>query len=185
MPAQHGFGREATVVAVGAFGEAVARFLEAPTAELPDVVGPRGEGTRPVVLAAWRFSRSAARALDRRVDGTWVPVTYLHPTIQVGPVFAPGLPGCHECLESRLLDNDSRPEYVTALWNTYDQSPEVGPRGYLEHHALVAAGLAQVLMGEEPRPVRGVYTSHVLSGETERHDFVPRPGCSRWEGVLR
>ncbi|MFD8722626.1 TOMM precursor leader peptide-binding protein [Streptomyces sp. NPDC059629] len=174
-------GRPPTVVPVGPFGAAVARALRAgptrfPTADAP----PRLHG--PVVLSAWRFSRALAREIDTHPDVPWwLPVVSIHPVIQMGPVFGKGLPGCHECLETRLLALEARPEYTTALWDLYDAAPASGPTGFLEHHATVAAGLVEALLAERPGPARSLYTYDVLAGDVVRHTFVPLATCPRWQ----
>ncbi|WP_406363768.1 TOMM precursor leader peptide-binding protein (plasmid) [Streptomyces sp. NBC_00715] len=107
-------------------------------------------------------------------------MSYMHPEIQIGPIFASDLPGCHECLEDRLIAGDPKPEYTKAFWETYDQDPKAGTRGFLEHHALIAAGLARSLAEEAPGATRSLYTYHVLTGEIIHHTFVPVSTCPRW-----
>ncbi|MFE2347000.1 TOMM precursor leader peptide-binding protein [Kitasatospora cineracea] len=175
--------RPPVVLPVGPFGEAVAERLGAAAPAFETVTGVAAAGARPVVLASWRPSRAVARELD----GTpgvpwWLPVTYTHPVIHVGPVLGPGLPGCHECLETRVLSTDPRPEYVEALWDLYDEDPSAGPPGHLGHHAVIAAGLARALAGEPTTAVRSLYTYHVLTGDIISHTFVPLPSCPRWAG---
>jgi bacteriocin biosynthesis cyclodehydratase domain-containing protein len=203
----------ATILAVGEFGERVAGVMTetatrvtapyAGTWSDPAAVAAFGAdadtgaiqhrleavfaaGSGPVILALWRPSRAlCVRASELAFERgrVWLPVVMDHPHIRVGPLVAGGHGACFSCFEARQAQHDDQRATSTAVLKAYDLDSRLGPRGYLCHHARLAAGLAHVMLGGLDRPPSSlpgqVMSVNVLSFSIRAHRVVPMPGCPR------
>lgn len=200
--------RHPAVIGVGPFGERVAALL-----------GSLYPGSRPVraswlvsalgadfdalVVAAWRPVPSVWQQADElawRQGQPWLAITMEHPVIRIGPLVVPPYGPCFRCYALRRVDHDDQRSATAALRAAYDSDPELGPVGYLPHHARLASGIAaHMLSSLEPmrshdvtaqhgcvttglgdvRPVGCVVTTSLLTGTIRREHVIAYHGCSR------
>jgi bacteriocin biosynthesis cyclodehydratase domain-containing protein len=190
------------IISVGGFGKDVATLMaETPDFPVADGIHSLGgdadhaarqvdvafssAGTA-VVLALWRpFPALCARAdeLAFQVRRAWLPVVMDHPRVRVGPLVVPGSGACFGCFEARQVQHDRHRVVSAALLAAYDRDSGLAPRGYLGHHARIAAALANVMLGQltdDPGTAAGhVITSKVFGPGIRRHRVLPCPGCPR------
>jgi bacteriocin biosynthesis cyclodehydratase domain-containing protein len=133
-----------------------------------------------VVLALWRPSpdlceRADALAASHRVP--WIPVIMEHPVLRIGPYVRADAGPCFRCYRSRRVQHDDQHRATAALHAAYDATSECGPRGYLPHHArLAAVVLASHL---EHRKVGRVTTVQIATARLHTHHVVACHGCDR------
>ncbi|MFF2409968.1 TOMM precursor leader peptide-binding protein [Streptomyces sp. NPDC058092] len=175
------------ILPIGDFGQAVAQRLRRIAPSPASIIGVDDVAAmgRPVVMAAWRESRTVSEALDSSTSVPWwLPIVFTHPVVRVGPVFSRSLAGCYACLTGRELSASGNPDHTRSLWDLYDDDPAVGPVGFLPHHAALACGLALSLMTQDHQPFRRLHTYHVLTNTVRTHRFIPTSTCARWHQQL-
>jgi bacteriocin biosynthesis cyclodehydratase domain-containing protein len=140
------------IVAVGPFGEEVARRLARITSPVQiqcvhasgDLDEDRLSGG-PVIVAAWRPVPSLCMRIEALASAhrfAWLPVVCMHPQLYVGPLVIPGQQACYSCFSVRMLQHTDAPAELELLYWAYDENPDLGPRGYLPASAGLAAALA-------------------------------------------
>ncbi|GIH89444.1 TOMM precursor leader peptide-binding protein [Planobispora siamensis] len=187
--------RELHIITLGDFGADVAERVRERSGDV--AVTPADEhgyldpslwpNARVRVLASFR----PAPRLEETLDGAsfayrtpWFPVVLEHPRLRVGPVAAPGHGACAGCFQTRRRQHDPTHRLGAVLAEAYDPDPALGPRGYLPHHAELAALLTVQLAGSlltdggaaEAGHVRHV---HLLDGTLGRSAVVGVHGCRR------
>jgi bacteriocin biosynthesis cyclodehydratase domain-containing protein len=180
--------RPTVLAARGPFGERVAHLL---AARWPDCV-PCGSITldevfevesSAVVVADSAFDlalcRQAAR-VSRERGRRWLPILMDHPLITLGPLTEPGRTGCFECYYRRRLQHAPRLGTSLALHEAYARDPQLAPKGFLPHHARLAAAVGSALL-EVPSPApsasRQVTSIHMLRNQPSTHRLLPYPDC--------
>jgi bacteriocin biosynthesis cyclodehydratase domain-containing protein len=140
----------------------------------------------PVAVGLWRPSPTLCEAADELAFGhrrTWLPIIMDHPHLRVGPLVVPGQGACFSCFAARQAQHDAERTASAAVLKAYDLDGQLGPRGYLSHHARLAAALAHVMLGrlgEVPASVAGqVVSVNVLRSGFRAHRVASRPGCAR------
>lgn len=170
-------------VALGPFGDAVAAHLAAarPGRRVADddVEAAFAEEPSAVVVPLWRPAPDMCDRIDRlafRYSTPWLPVVMEHPHILVGPWVVPGQGPCYACYRSRRLQHD-KSAVLSALYAAYDSERDLGPGGFLPHHARLAAGLAGLVLnrGNAGR----VVAIDLLGGDTSYHHVCACHGCPR------
>jgi bacteriocin biosynthesis cyclodehydratase domain-containing protein len=143
-------GVSASVVAIGAFGAAVAEHLGlfgpvvrasdlAPEAENDVAEGPSAAVN---VIASWRPVTDICERYDRlsRLRGQpFIPVILDGRTLTVGPILMPAGPACWRCWTRRERQHAVGPTPRRAVHDAYSQDPDLGPKGFLDAFALMAA----------------------------------------------
>jgi bacteriocin biosynthesis cyclodehydratase domain-containing protein len=141
------------LVGVGPFGRRVADIIVATEDSVVSVdenVDEAFSREPAVVIAAmWRPCVALCRRADelaRKTGVAWLPVTMEHPLVRIGPLIIPEYGPCHECYRRRRAQHD--PQYRTraALDDAYEANPDLGPRGYLPHHARITAGVTETII---------------------------------------
>jgi bacteriocin biosynthesis cyclodehydratase domain-containing protein len=135
--------------AVGAFGSAVLRYLQALCADRieavsEDVVASAGHtaGNRIQVLAAWRPVPDLCEALNRSAfefDCPFIPLIADSHTLSLGPVVIAGGGSCWNCWTQRYLQHATGLSHRLTLWEHYRAHPLAGPEGYCEPFAWMGA----------------------------------------------
>lgn len=189
------------VVSTGDFGNDVGAFLS-DYVDVQEVVrrGTLEEAfeldTTLVVTVTWRPSppfcaRADMLSFERR--RSWLPIVMEHWRIMIGPLIRPPAGPCYRCFSRRRAQHDSRYSETVAADKAFSEDQEAGPRGYMPHHARIAASLTmwltQLAHADSPSLAgpEGVSASKVLefdltasnigvSGVTRCHD------CSRCTG---
>jgi bacteriocin biosynthesis cyclodehydratase domain-containing protein len=182
------------VLAVGAFGHAVATLVDAtlPGATVHSVEAPGG-GPLPaglhgvVVVVAGR----PVPALTDRVDawaaatGTpWLPVVVEGTALRAGPLVVPGESACHRCFRGRLRQHAAAPAVEAALDGHYRTGTADEPYGYLPGTAAVAADLIATALADRPAHTGRVRQRDLVSGRLSGGHVVGVHGCDRC-GLLR
>jgi bacteriocin biosynthesis cyclodehydratase domain-containing protein len=144
--------RSVALVGVGQFGERVCATLasECAGAEEFGTCGPAipaafSSGVSTVVLALWRPCPQLCEMADElsfRYLVPWLPVIMEHPVIRIGPLVLPPNGPCFSCYTRRRAQHDLQQWATAVLQQAYDHDQGCGPRGYLPHHARMAAALA-------------------------------------------
>jgi bacteriocin biosynthesis cyclodehydratase domain-containing protein len=172
------------VTGTGPFGAAVGRLLGE---HLPaTVVGVDGmsecflEPSVYAVLALWRPSmalceRADALAAERGV--AWLPAVLEHPHLRVGPLIRPGAGPCFRCYRVRREQHDEHRRMTAALQDAYDGRPELGPAGFLPHHARWASTL--VMSFVDTGTTGSVSSVHLSTGALVTNTVVACHGCAR------
>lgn len=187
-------GPRAAVTAVGPFGDHVARLLISDDGyerrAAADMEAGFASGVA-LVIASWRPLPSLWEEADElafRYAVPWLPVVMEHPRMRIGPWVDPRLGGpCHRCYRQRKIQHDRQHAASSALEAAYDRDPGCGPRGYLPHHARVAAAIAAISVrsgtaGQRPQgsgQAGLVSVINVLTWQAARHHVVAVHGCSR------
>jgi bacteriocin biosynthesis cyclodehydratase domain-containing protein len=173
------------VLGLGDFGDHVAAFIRGNArwpVHMADSVGDAFEKhSRAFIATMWRPCPAAceeADALAFRHQRPWLPVVMDHPHVRVGPV------ACFACFTARYDQHDSQHEITAALRAGFDREPDLGPRGYLDHHARLAAALAQMALGDLSddwlaAAAAQVLTFSVYRNAIRRHPVIARSGCRR------
>jgi bacteriocin biosynthesis cyclodehydratase domain-containing protein len=157
--------RAAALVGVGQFGERVCNILasefdghEEAGADGTAISAAFSSGARAVVLALWRPYPQLCEMADElsfRYLVPWLPVVMEHPVIRVGPLVVAPTGPCFCCYARRRAQHDLQRWATAVLQDAYDHDQGCGPRGYLPHHARMAAALAHGALGAlaagEPR----------------------------------
>jgi bacteriocin biosynthesis cyclodehydratase domain-containing protein len=179
------------VLGLGDFGDHVAAFIRGNArwpVHMADSVGDAFEKhSRAFIATMWRPCPAAceeADALAFRHQRPWLPVVMDHPHVRVGPVVVPGQGACFACFTARYDQHDSQHEITAALRAGFDREPDLGPRGYLDHHARLAAALAQMALGDLSddwlaAAAAQVLTFSVYRNAIRRHPVIARSGCRR------
>ncbi|MFE3555513.1 TOMM precursor leader peptide-binding protein [Streptomyces sp. NPDC059193] len=183
------------VLAVGAFGEAVADRLRRERDDLEISTDRAGSlelsSSWPEadlrVLASWRETPRLAEVLDARSAdwGTpWFPVLAEHPRLRVGPLVVPGAGACYRCFRKRRAQHERDAGHVETLHARYDASPGSGPGGFLPHHVDMAAGMALDVLrrfdaGEGERFAGTVRHWHLLEQHLSGGRVVAVHACAR------
>jgi bacteriocin biosynthesis cyclodehydratase domain-containing protein len=142
--------RQAALISMGDFGGAVARnLLRRPDcAAWPlDLESAFSGPADVVVIAMWRQDGAVCETADDlafQFSRPWLPITMDHPRVRIGPLVVPGTGPCYGCFLERRAQHDAQLAITSALNGAYRDDPDAGPRGYLDHHARLAAGLAQL-----------------------------------------
>lgn len=180
-----------TVLGLGEFGGHVAALLRDnarwPVALAGSVADAIEQGSGAAIVAMWRPYPAAceeADALAVHHQRPWLPVVMDHPNVRVGPVVVPGQGACFGCFTARQDQHDSQASTSAMLRAAFDRDPELGPRGYLDHHARLAAALAQLALGDLGAEWLSTTAGQVLSFNVyghaiRRHPVIARSGCSR------
>jgi bacteriocin biosynthesis cyclodehydratase domain-containing protein len=188
-------GESVTLLSVGDFGDHVASFLcgnaRWPVAMADSVADAFEKDSRAFIATMWRPSPAAceeADALAFRHQRPWLPVVMDHPHVRVGPLVVPGQGACCACFTARYDQHDSQPDITAVLRAGFDREPDLGPRGYLDHHARLAAALAQMTLGDLSdnwlaAGAAQVLTFNVYRNAVRRHPVIARSGCPRCGGV--
>ncbi len=140
------------VLAVGEFGEAVARALQrlvSVTVILHAVTERRlpvllEDPTLAVVLTAGSLLPELADQLDARSFATntsFLSLLMVNQTLLFGPVIRPGLSACWRCWAARDMQADAAP-YASQRRRFYADHPAQTPRGFLP--SLARFGAAQL-----------------------------------------
>jgi bacteriocin biosynthesis cyclodehydratase domain-containing protein len=163
----------ATVAACGAFGHRVGRMLVEPEPNGPEVLDgcdierafEQGSGT--VIVALWRPDPRLCERADELAfqhSRTWLPIVMDHPVIRVGPLVRPPAGPCFGCSYRRQAQHSGRYASTAALHAAYEADPNLGPEGYLPHHARLAAAIARR------------YLLAAVSGEADEAGSTPADG---------
>jgi bacteriocin biosynthesis cyclodehydratase domain-containing protein len=184
-------GKSVAILGIGDFGDHVAAFLRGnarwPVTTVDSVANGFETDSRAFIAAMWRPCPAVceeADALAFRHRRPWLPVVMDHPHVRVGPVVAPDQGACFACFTARYDQHDSQPDITAALRAGFDREPDLGPRGYLNHHARLAAALAQMVLGDLSddwlaAAAAQVLTFNVYRTATRRHPVIARSGCPR------
>ncbi|MFZ4246355.1 TOMM precursor leader peptide-binding protein [Streptomyces griseoincarnatus] len=140
--------------------EVVASTLSAPRTTRAVKVEEAFAGLPDVVVAAlWRADHNLCEHADRLAHDLgvpWLPVVQDNASLRVGPLVVPGAGPCFRCFDRRAIQHDPHWESSSVVRAAYEQDPELGPAGFLPHHARVAGGLAADL-------VQRVTTGYVIT----------------------
>ncbi len=186
------------VVSVGPFGRAAARQLKT---FCPNIVEMEWSENCRIdqeswpesdvqVITSWRMVPSLCRYLDEishKRTRPLIPLVVEFPTLCLGPIIIPGESGCWHCWEQRVQQHTKfRPER-SALVQFYEENLDVGPNGYLEPFALIAAAqIANIIRSNKTlQQVAGhswqldLFTREVSTGFLVGVDGCPRCGLNR------
>jgi bacteriocin biosynthesis cyclodehydratase domain-containing protein len=184
-------GGSVAVLPVGDFGDHVAALLRGnagwPVAVAGSVADAFAKDSRAFIATLWRPCPAAceeADALAFRYRRPWLPVVMDHPHVRVGPLVVPGQGACFACFTARYDQHDSQHDITAALRAGFDREPDLGTRGYLDHHARLAAALAQLTLGDLSDDCLATAAGQVLTfnvhrGAIRRHPVIARSGCPR------
>jgi bacteriocin biosynthesis cyclodehydratase domain-containing protein len=147
-----------SVVGMGPFGRRVASFLSSARngsliTEFADVESAFISDCHAVIIALWRYYSSLCDRADELSYAhatPWIPVIMEHPVVHIGPLVIPPVGPCFRCYRRRRAQHDAQPQATAMLAAAYAKDPELGPAGYLPHHARVAATVA-ARMGDTAR----------------------------------
>lgn len=142
--------RPVSVVSVGPFGKAVARFLKTLRADVLEIPSANDLHTllemrapmRIYVIAAWRPVPKLCELLDQASyehKRPFIPLILDSRILRLGPVVLPGREGCWRCWTLRTRQHALWPKEQQALLDHYSSKVDAGPQGYLEPIALMAA----------------------------------------------
>lgn len=172
------------LTADGSFGEDVARrlvgllALDGRMAKIGSEAAIGSAGF--VVRASWRdveteWDLFAAEAANAGVP--WLPVAFDGTRVRVGPAVIPGRAPCYACYRVRVRQHDvASPEVDSALL----ADPAVGVREYPPHVAVMAAGLALVLLRAVADGARSTGQLCMIDCDTDGLDWwhvVPAHAC--------
>jgi bacteriocin biosynthesis cyclodehydratase domain-containing protein len=174
------------VIAVGAFGEAVAsKLVTTVDAQICDLKGALSIEVSYLLVAAWRECPSlfdAADRLSRQREVPWAPVVIEHPVLRVGPVCVPPKGSCYECFIARTRQHDPNWDTTSALRSAYDSDPDLGVGGFLPAHVQSAVGLTMILVERVTSRTAPPGTFFSLNLQTQRLSvghITPVHGCPR------
>jgi bacteriocin biosynthesis cyclodehydratase domain-containing protein len=177
------------VISTGDFGGAVARdLLQRPDcAAWPLDLEPAFSGPADVVIIAmWRQDVAVCETADDlafQFSTPWLPITMDHPRVRIGPLVVPGTGPCYGCFLVRRAQHDAQQAVTSALGSAYRDDPGSGPRGHLDHHARLAAGLAwltvESLRCGPAGPAGQVLTFNVLRRGIRAHQVLGCGDCQR------
>lgn len=179
------------LLGLGEFGDHIVALLRGnarwPVTVAGSIAGAFGQESKAVIVAMWRPCPAAceeADALAFQRQQPWLPVVMDHPHVRVGPLVVPGQGACFACFSARYDQHDGQRAISAALHAGYDRDPGLGPRGYLDHHARLAAALAEMTLGDLSADWRTaaaaeVRTFNVYRSVIRRHPVTARSGCPR------
>jgi len=140
-----------SVLTIGAFGAAVADHLrlfgpivlvDQPASELEASDGGDRLAGGVNVIASWRPETDLCDRYDRisRLRGQpFIPVILDGRTLTVGPVLVPDGAACWKCWLRREQQHANVSNPRPAVHEAYSLDPSLGPRGFLDAFALMAA----------------------------------------------
>jgi bacteriocin biosynthesis cyclodehydratase domain-containing protein len=138
-----------SVLAIGAFGAAVAEHLRlfGPIELVDQAASDECDGAdRSLgavnVVASWRPVTELCDTYDRlsrRRGQPFIPVVLDGRTLTVGPVLLPDGAACWSCWMRREQQHAAGPNPRAALHEAYSLDPSLGPQGFLDAFALMAA----------------------------------------------
>jgi bacteriocin biosynthesis cyclodehydratase domain-containing protein len=184
-------GESVALLSLGDFGDQVAAFLCGTArwrvAMADSVADAFEKDSRAFIATMWRPCPAACEEADVLAfhrQRPWLPVVMDHPHVRVGPVVVPGQGACFGCFTARYDQHDSRPDITAALRAGFDREPAFGPRGYLDHHARLAAALAQMALSDLSddwlaAAAGQMLTFNVYRNAIRRHPVIARSGCPR------
>ncbi|MGW4959877.1 TOMM precursor leader peptide-binding protein [Nonomuraea sp. NPDC004186] len=170
------------IVAVGAFGVAVARSLTGPATHVVRVpVSDDGISIPPEVTTLLLAASVPAPHLELQLSEAahsqsvdFIPIVLEHPRLRVGPVSHAGSRGCSSCYRHRIRQHAVDPLAQDALEEHFRRAPEAAERGFPAHWPALAAGLArQVDLADNVR----VHHVDLLSNTPAMSRLVPVHGC--------
>jgi bacteriocin biosynthesis cyclodehydratase domain-containing protein len=179
------------LLGLGEFGDHVVALLRDsarwPTTVAGSIAGAFGQESRAIIFAMWRPCPAAceeADALAFHHRQPWLPVVMDHPHVRVGPLVMPGSGACFACFSARYSQHDGQSAISAALHAGFDRDPGLGPRGYLDHHARLAAALAEMTLRDlsadwMTAAAAQVRTFNVYRSAIRRHPVAARSGCPR------
>lgn len=186
------------ILSIGSFGRAVAHYLRDFRSDLVETVVTDDTIALPDVwptscaniVASWRPVPHFCELLDElsfKWERPFVPVILDSTLLRIGPVVLPKLGSCWSCWVRRYAQHDAWREERRALLEHYASHPTVGPQGYLEPFAMIAASRLASILGS----VRGdssaaghiwqidVITRQVTMGKVVGVHDCPRCGLHR------
>lgn len=186
-------GAAVHLLSVGAFGSAVAEHLRTFHSEVSETPVVSGKAAQPEswpdarmhVIAAWRPVVDLCGLLDdicHERKKPFVPVILDSTALRVGPVVVPGHGSCWGCWIRRYRQHAVSPQEESALWQHYATNPDIGPHGYLEPFATMAAArTAQIIWQLNSSAAIGgsVWQIDMLTREITTSTVVGVHGCPR------
>jgi bacteriocin biosynthesis cyclodehydratase domain-containing protein len=181
----------ACLVSSGAFGSAVAERLidyghQGKWVTNPTVSGLAGAlvvgPSIPIVSILWREWPELSEELDKVAharSAPWLPVVLDHPEVRVGPLVLPGQSPCYKCFLARRRQHEQQTAVLSALHAAYDANSELGPRGYLMGHVLVAASIAKTVTRDVDQYGGQLILFDVLQHEVNASLVTSVHGCER------
>lgn len=176
------------LLAVGAFGRAVAATLAAVEPIAVHAMDPPGDGPLPADLtgAVAVVSGRPVPALVDRIDalsfGTgipWLPMVIEGTALRAGPLVVPGESACHRCFRGRLRQHAAAPAVDDAVDEHYRTSAADEPAGHLPGTVAVAADLLWRMLAD-PATYAGQFRQRELvSGRLISGHAVGVHGCDR------
>lgn len=185
------------LISVGPFGFAVARYLKvfAPnTRERPISKNEMPSANACLeasvnVIAAWRPVPVLCEFVDRishQGQRPFLPLILEGTLLRLGPTVVPGRGGCWSCWVRRSSQHAPWPKETLMIQQFYAEHPDVGPKGYLEPFAMLAAvRIRQTIAALDSSAIPGcvwqidTLTRHVTTSVmTGIHD-CPRCGLHR------
>jgi hypothetical protein len=177
------------VLQMGSFGEAVAFELagsgwtaaNADTRKLEQVINEANQ----VIFASWREYNDITAAIDRLCAAARVPWTSIiqgAPYIRVGPGILCGSTPCYGCFITRKKQHDRYRVLTNAIEDKYVKDGRAGIRGFLPHHAMLAAGLATAILDHVSHGrsrYSPIFLYHTLRHHISNTHVVGVHGCQR------
>jgi bacteriocin biosynthesis cyclodehydratase domain-containing protein len=167
------------VLAMGAFGKAVAQYLRIFHTDLVETIVTDDTIALPavwpkscaVIIASWRPVPHFCELLNE-LSFTWgrpfMPLILDSTILRIGPVVIPGRGSCWTCWARRHRQHDAWRQERSVLLEHYAGNPTAGPKGYLEPFALIGASrLASILVAlqDSSAPAGRVWQIDVITRE--------------------
>lgn len=138
------------LLSVGAFGQSVGRYLKELRADVVETLLTSNTlpsletwpEARVHVLVSWRPVPRLCELLDEtsyESGRTYFPVVLDSSVLRLGPIVVPGKGGCWRCWVRRSAQHAEWSKERSALLEFYSSNTTVGPRGFLEPFAMIAA----------------------------------------------
>ncbi len=169
------------IIAVGAFGVAVARSLSPATHVIHMPVAGGGISIPPEVTTLLLATSVPAPHVELRLSEVahsqsvdFLPIVLEHPRLRVGPVSRAGSRGCSSCYRHRIRQHAVDLLAQDALEEHFRRDPEAAERGFPAHWPALAAGLARQADLADSVRVRHV---DLLSNTPAVSRLVPVHGC--------
>jgi len=153
---------------------------------LPDLAAGAPQGADLVLMLSdeWRPSEfeTAERAL-REAGLPWIGGFVAYDEGIVGPLVAPGKPGCSQCADARRLAGgrsfEGRPELQMSLFlhGFVPADPSASELGVAQMSCIVAKEARSVLAGAPARTDGAIYRVDLKTLASSLHRFVPNPLC--------
>jgi bacteriocin biosynthesis cyclodehydratase domain-containing protein len=183
---------------VGTFAKAVSDYIKTIRTDTYETVvtddnaldlGPCSTARVNVVVAWHPVSRLCEKIdkVSRSAERPFIPVILDSINLRLGPVLIPGTATCWSCWERRSLQRSRHPDVERVLWKFYESHTGVGPKGYLEPFALMAAARLMSFIEQLDRSVAlpgyiwqiNMLTREVLTGTLVGVDDCPNCGLHR------